>query len=113
MILGPPAAHDASNSDIRKGVSKHLADRRLPALLAWTIEVTYLGVESSSDTQQLILLFCFLVRGRDERIRFVWERGETDLGEELLRVAPDLHGGLGADVLCTHGEEECECLSSS
>jgi hypothetical protein len=37
----------------------------------------------------------------------------TDLGEELLRVAPDLHGGLGADVLCTHGEEERECLSSS
>lgn len=29
-----------------------------------------------------------------------------DLGEELLRVAPDLHGGLGADVLCTHARTE-------
>jgi hypothetical protein len=116
MILGPPAAHDASNSDIRKGVSKHLADRRLPALLAWTIEVTYLGVESSSDTQQPILLFCFwFVAEMKEFVLFGREANgyTTDLGEELLRVAPDLHGGLGADVLCTHGEEERECLSSS
>lgn len=29
-----------------------------------------------------------------------------DLGEELLRVAPDLHGGLGADMLCTNGDEK-------
>ena len=28
-----------------------------------------------------------------------------DLGEELLRVAPDLHGGLGADVLCRRTEK--------
>ena len=31
-----------------------------------------------------------------------------DLGEELLRVAPDLHGGLGADVLCRRTEKKNE-----
>jgi hypothetical protein len=37
-----------------------------------------------------------------------WPEWVHDLGEELLRVAPDLHGSLGADVLCTHGQRRRE-----
>jgi hypothetical protein len=45
--------------------------------------------------------FCLQLQWDRERERGEWLR-QHDLGEELLRVAPDLHGSLGADVHCTH-----------
>lgn len=69
--------------------------------------MTYLAV--SQVTHNPLIGF-FFFHGRDERIGFVytWTEAErlNDLGEELLRVAPDLHGSLGADVLCTNGDEK-------
>jgi hypothetical protein len=56
---------------------------------------TYFSSQSSNTTPW------FFFHGRDQRI---WGKDGygNDLGEELLRVAPYLHRGLGGDVLYTH-----------
>jgi hypothetical protein len=56
--------------------------------------------------------FCLQLQWDRERERGEWLR-QHDLGEELLRVAPDLHGSLGADVLCTHARTQKKSVSAS